>query len=579
MGSEAKIFNFILYGNFTDESINLYLKDNKINMNQLLRDTYRYLLDSIFSFKNDEYYTNLIKNGIDLFCVLCNKISFDKDAIDYNRKRIKKLREPILVRAKETKNDILLEAANNLDDIVLDKNIDPNTLENLIIKLINRFEDIDIIKKFININKESITKKNNELFDYVFYKAIASLDENSRDIYYYITLLKLLYSSSINKDKYLRYLHDAKLKDDLFGYEIYLIVNGVKRGLNTDEILDKYGIVSELPEGTIIKCESESPIEGVITIDGNNTYLRDDGISIKKDGNKFIVGIHVADAGGAIKKNSELDLNARNNYECMYMRNFNTRMFPFSAEYSLSLNEGSQKGAITLYVVLNDSGDLIDYYIEKNNIIVSKNMTYLETEEILNNMCFVGVKKQISDLFELANALSHKNHSKQKYWEKKEKSKTLYDYKKLKSDIIVREFMSLYNLLLARIAKDEGIPYIYRKQDDEYISSIVNDMGICIDDYTRRVLENVYMESVYTEKPSRHFGLGYDVYSHSSDPLRRYPDFYNQYLMHQFYFKDIDNDFDSDEFHELVRYINQRNTELSLMRGELEREARLSKKK
>ena len=38
-------------------------------------------------------------------------------------------------------------------------------------------------------------------------------------------------------------------------------------------------------------------------------------------------------------------------------------------------------------------------------------------------------------------------------------------------------------------------------------------------------------------------------------------------------------DFDEEEFKELVESFNQRSVELSLMKGEFEREARLTKKK
>lgn len=579
MSSDPGIFNFILYGNFTNEAIKLYLKDCDYSERQMLRDVYRALLTNINSFINDDYHTTVIKNGIDLFCILCDRINFNREEVEVNRKRIKKLREPILAILKENSNSILLDSANQLDEVVLDKNVDADALVKLIITLIDKKEDVDIIKKFLNINKETLMTKNNELFDYVFFKAIKALETESRDVYYYITLLKLLYSSKINKDKYLRFLHNSTSKNNLFSYEIYLIINGVKRGLTTEEILEKYNILTNIPNGPVNKINGIIRDENIITIDGNSTFLRDDGLSIRKDGNKYIVGIYVADAASAVTKNSDLDLNARNNYKCLYMRGARTRMFPSKVESALSLNEGKHRGVITLYVVLNDSGEILDYYLEKNNIIVSKNLTYIQTENILDHLFTNGFERRINDLFMIASALESNNRSKEAYWQKKEKSKKIDRYKKLKSDVIVREFMSLYNLIMAKIAKEEGFPFVFRKQDDEYISGTISEMGMYVDDYTKKILDTIYLESVYSTVPSKHAGLGYPYYSHSSDPLRRYPDFYNQYLLHQFYFKTMNNDFDPDEFEELVKYFNQRSMELSLMKGEFEREARLVKKK
>ncbi len=579
MSSDPRIFNFILYGNFTNEAIDLYLEDTGCSKRLMLKDVYRALLTDLNTFKNDDYHTTIIKNGVDLFCLLCDTINFTREEVDVNRKRIKKLREPILIILKDNSNSTLLDSANQLDEIVLDKNIDADALAKLIITLIDKKEDVDIIKKFLNINKETLMTKNNELFDYVFFKAIRALETESRDIYYYITLLKLLYSSKIDKDKYLRFLHNSTSKNNLFSYEIYLIINGVKRGLSTDEILEKYGIITNIPNGPIIKVKGLARDENIITIDGTKTFLRDDGLSIRKDGNKYIVGIYVADAARSIPKNSNLDLNARNNYKCLYWKGSRTRMFPSKVENALSLDEGKQRGVITLYVVLNDSGEILDYYIENNNIVVSQNLTYMQTEDILEHLYTNGFERRINELFTIAKALECKNQNKEAYWQKKERSKKLERYQKLKSDVIVREFMSLYNFLTSKIAKDEGIPFYYRIQDDEYISGIVEDMGMYVDDYTRKILDNVYLESVYSTVPSKHAGLGYPYYGHSSDPLRRYPDFQNQYLFHQFLFKDMECDFDEYEFEEMAKYFNQRSIELSLMKGEFERETRLIKKK
>lgn len=579
MSSDARIFNFILYGNYSEDAIKYYMDDCQVNMNQMLRDTYRALQTNVNNIINDEYHTSIIKNGVDLFCLLCDKMNFNKDEVEINRKRIKKLREPILAFLKNNNNSLLLDAANQLDEVVLDKNIDADALLTLVKKLIDNHEDVDIIKKFININKESLTKKNSELFDYVFFKAMRALETENRDIYYYITLLKLLYTSKVNKDKYLRHLHNSTSKNNIFSYEIYLIINGVKRGLSTDEILEKYGIITEIPNGPVIKTKKRNCKDIVMSIDGNRTFLRDDGLSVRKDGSNYIVGIHVADAAGAIEKNSTLDLNARNNYKCLYMNGTRTRMFPSKIESELSLNEGKTRKVITLYVVLNDSGEILDYYIEKNNIVVSRNLTYLQSEAILNHLGSDELEKQIFDLLMLARALEKRNARKEQYWEKKEQSKKVENFRKLKSDVIVREFMSLYNLLTARTAKDKGFPFIYRIQDEEYISKTIEEMGMYVDDYTKKILANIYLESKYSTVPSLHAGLGFTEYSHSSDPLRRYPDFYDQYLFHQFYFKDMESDFDEEEFEELVKYCNQRSIELSLMRAEFNREARLVKKK
>lgn len=579
MSKKNHLYNFIQYGIFTDEAISTFMDDNIINNKQMLRDTFHLLHDAVNDMINDEYHINFIKNGIDLFYILCDKIDFNKEEIEINRNRIKKLREPILSFLKIYDNEFMLNCANKLDDIVLDKNVDANALVQLVKRLIDNSEDIDIIKKFLKINREAVNKKENELFDYVFFKAIKSIETEDRDIYYYISLLKILFSSKIDKSKYLKILNNCCSKNNIFCYEIYLIINGVKRGLSLDEIIEKYGVIEDLPDGPLIKTSRKHNNDVVISIDGTSTYLRDDGLSIKKDGNNYIVGIHVADVAGSIARYSELDMNAKNNFECMYMSGRVTRMLPSNIEKNLSLDFSKKRGVISLYVILNDSGELIDYYIEKNDIIVSKNLSYLESEQILNNLSCTELSKQINELFFISNAIASRNENKERYWEKKEKSKKYDKLRDYKSDVIVREFMSLYNLLISKIAREKSIPFVYRIQDEEYISQIVADMNMYVDDYTRKIIENIYLESKYSAIPRKHSGLGYSQYSHSSDPLRRYPDLYNQFLLHRFYFNDIDFDFDELQHLDMVNYCNQRSVELSLMKGEYNREARLIKRK
>ena len=79
------------------------------------------------------------------------------------------------------------------------------------------------------------------------------------------------------------------------------------------------------------------------------------------------------------------------------------------------------------------------------------------------------------------------------------------------------------------------------------------------------------MDSFYSSKPIKHSGLDKPIYSSSCDPLRKYPDLYNQYLIHRFYFKDIDFDFDPETMERYIKYFNQRDSDIELMESEYNR--------
>ena len=82
----------------------------------------------------------------------------------------------------------------------------------------------------------------------------------------------------------------------------------------------------------------------------------------------------------------------------------------------------------------------------------------------------------------------------------------------------------------------------------------------------RNNLKSSYSKATYTSKPVYHKGQNLSSYSHSSSPLRRYPDSYGQYLIYKFLFSENFTTMDIDKWayrtEELVKYINNRNEEM-----------------
>lgn len=574
------VSDFINKKSPNEKDIEQFLIANNLTKKQLIKLAFKILNSKILELNGNEYSCLEIKKYVEFISFLSDSEEMDKDEIATNRERIKKTRELLLAYTKSHKKPIILEAANLLDEIILDKNIDEDSLVKLIKELIDRKEDIEIIKKLININKKVILVKNNSLFDYVFQKALKSLKNDDTDIYYYITLLKIVYHSGLDKGKYTSELNSISKTHNIFNQEIYAIIYGQRRLFNCDEIIDKYQIETKPPYSPIIIPKGNVIDETTITIDGSKTFLRDDAFSIKKDGNNFIVGIHISDAGKSIEYKSAVDAVARKNFKNLYLdRGGRTHMFSPRVENSLSLNKNTERSVITLYVVLNDSGEMLDYYIKENNVIVNANLSYLESEKMLDYYSYDGLENSLRSLFELASALEKRYENKNRYWLKKESSRPIQKNRYTRSDKIVREFAILYNRVIGKLAKEEGFPFIYRIQNDEYISALINDMQIPVNDYTQQFLDNLFLESEYSSEPLPHVGLDINPYAQVCNPLRKYPDLYNQYMLHTFYFGDKIIDFDYQEYLALIEYANERSRELALLKAEYNREMRLVKKK
>lgn len=576
MAESDMIKIFVNKSDFTDQGINEFLNSMNLSKNKLVLILFNDLNNmsgrlSKGDLKSNIYFYKLIK----LITILVNNCNFNQTETTKIKLKIKNIREKLL----SAYGDTYIKAVNALDELVVDKNDDIDSLIIIIKELINRYEDINIIKKFVASNKEVLNKNNCELFDIVFNKALFSLIKENDDIYYYITLLKIFYSSSIDKQKYYKLLDSYEGKNNLFLRQMYMIIHGIKRSLSLDKINEKYGFVNPTSNYERVYIPKREIVSGpIITIDGNTTLLHDDALSVHKDGNKYIVDLFIADGGGTILPHSDVDLHALNNFKVSYGQN-SVRLLHPNIEKQLSLKNGQHRNVIKLTVVLNDSGEIMDYDLNENEIVVSKNFTFKETDKILSGVITDEFSNQVFELFMLSKALESRSENRIKYHILKNGSHDSNGIRKYRTETIVNEFAVLYNYLVAKIAKELKFPFVYKVQDDEYISDLVNEKGLKINDITRKLIDGIYLESKYSNIPSRHSGLDKDVYTGVCNPLRDYPSLYNQYLLHQFFFKDVYMNFDYRSFLELIEYFNKRKTEVELYKAEYDREARIALKR
>ena len=569
---------FIQKGDFSQEKIDEMLNFYNISKKQLVRKSFKFLNAEIGVIQDNAFFEQIITNVVELLCKLCDEIEFNEDEVIINRLRIKKSREALLAYANKFQNDAFMNASNRLDEIILDKNINLDDLKTLLTKLIDRKEDINIIKKLLNTNKGVLLLNKNTLFDYVFELSLNAIKNNSSDIYYYIALLKIFYTSNIDKKEYVDKLNAITDDTNSFANEIYLIIFGIRRGLSTDEILDKYCIIQEFSTPYIFIPNDSYYDEQIITIDGDKTRLRDDAISIRREKDDYVVGIHIADPTSIIKPNSLEDITARNNYKVIYLGDGSVRLLSNDLENSLSLDENQPRNTISMYITIDQNGNIKDYYITENVIRVTNNLSYNQSNDLFSNYD-TYLTKPLTDFYDIACLLEQKNERKKTYWYKKDTSSFEKKLQYSKSDKINAELMVLFNRLIATLMCNESLPYVYRIQDPSYIQNLIKKMKIELDESTQKIIDSIYMDSKYSTLPRYHNGLHVPIYSHTTDPLRRYPDMYNLFLIHSFYFKDLDLDFNQEYFEYLVDYFNSRNVELSLMQGEYERALKLRRVK
>jgi len=238
----------------------------------------------------------------------------------------------------------------------------------------------------------------------------------------------------------------------------------------------------------------------------------------------------------------------------------------------MSLNQGQTKPSISIYTIFNSNYDIIDYYLVKNNVNVQRNFHIYETEELLNGNKWDEQSIMLNELYNIANFLNHENKTKERYWKKKNS-----DFNLNKSEIIVSEFSILFNKLIALISYNNGYTYVYKYQDEEYITELIQKLNIRKCDLLDNVLDNIYLNSAYSLIPKLHNGLNEPIYSSSTNPLRNYPDIFNQYLIHSQHFKDLSLPYSDSDIECIVKYFNERKLEIMLLNREINKTLKMKK--
>lgn len=262
------------------------------------------------------------------------------------------------------------------------------------------------------------------------------------------------------------------------------------------------------------------------TIDSPITKDFDDAISFKIQDDYIHLGIHISDVSSIITPGSMLDEEAFQRGSSLYLPRHHIPMIPESlSEGRLSLKKGLDRPAISLLTRFDRAGNLFDYHFVPSIINVRDQFSYEEINKdrmredrfnIMFQLCEQLQKKRLEQgamilsLPEITFCIENTSRI--------SLNMTPQD---TPSRMLVAEFMILYNWLAARFCRDNNIPILYRGQkkpseilsmdDGEYIYYVFRQ---------RRKLHPLIVDT----KPSPHSGLGLEVYSNLSSPIRRYLD-------------------------------------------------------
>lgn len=264
----------------------------------------------------------------------------------------------------------------------------------------------------------------------------------------------------------------------------------------------------------------------VMTVDGPLTRDYDDALSIQPVGDDLQVGIHIADVAAMIPPRGLLDAEAAQRGSSLYLPRRQIPMLPPSlSQDTLSLKESRDRPAVSLLVRLDRFGNILEYRFVPSLIIVSRQLTYDAVNEALKD------DHLLTALDDLSRRLRMK---------RKDRGALSLSLPELEIEVdaggtprfelveqntpsrrIVAEFMILYNWLAASFCRENRIPILFRTQaEPEERLSFEEGQYLYYVFQQRRKLSPLKIDV----RPDGHSGLGLDVYTQATSPIRRYLD-------------------------------------------------------
>ncbi len=348
-------------------------------------------------------------------------------------------------------------------------------------------------------------------------------------------------------------------------------------------IIRSYGLIEQFPDeverqAEEVAAQKISPrgrrdLRGLltVTIDGEDTRDIDDAVSLERDGENYVLGVHIADVSHYVKLNGKLDREAYARGTSVYFPDRVLPMLPKAlSNGACSLNEGEDRYAVSCFMTFDASGRKLSYDICQSIIKSDRRMTYTAVTGILEgdpalNKKYADVTPMLKDMERLCLKLEKKRKGagsinldvKEAHIYVDESGKIVIpDYERSVSHRMIEQFMVSANESVAEFAFKRKAPFLYRvheKPSPEKAStffSFLRDLGVApagniydlspmdfqkilsgVEDkpysaVVNRVMLRSMQKARYCEENLGHFGLASSCYCHFTSPIRRYPDLF-----------------------------------------------------
>ncbi len=308
-----------------------------------------------------------------------------------------------------------------------------------------------------------------------------------------------------------------------------------------------------------------------VTIDDAEAKDLDDAVSLERiDEDKVRLGVHIADVSFYVKKGSALDLEAGERGTSVYLIDRVIPMLPPRLSNHLcSLNADEDKLAVTVFMDLDSSGNLLSYRIAESMIRIDHRLTYEYTSRLISGDITIEneAEKKIHDLVvfleEVSMGLRKKRFA---------AGSIDFDFPEAKIELdeqgqvlnvrraerytahwIIEECMLAANQTVAEHIQRKQMPGLFRiheapnEEAVEHLRNFLPTLGYRLrgkkkltpkslqkvlkasskrgmEPLVGRVILQAMERARYSIENTGHFGLAFKNYTHFTSPIRRYPD-------------------------------------------------------
>ncbi len=357
----------------------------------------------------------------------------------------------------------------------------------------------------------------------------------------------------------------------------------------SDAIIDQNGIRTKFSDEVLAEAKristqtiTEQDLKGrldlrdtsICTIDGADAKDLDDAISVSKTKAGFKLGVHIADVSHYVTQGSAIDAEALERGTSVYFADRVIPMLPKEISNGVcSLNAGEDKLTFSAIIELDKQGQILSYKFKKSVIHSKVRGVYSEVNQLFEKTADAELKKKYSPVIrslnaarELANILKARSIQNGTVDLDSTESKFTLNDKGVcvnveprhsgLSEQMIEQLMITANQAAAKLAKESGIPFVYRVHEQpnpERVANLVQLVGalglnprklkhegdISTADFAdimkqangtpaQKVISHQLLRTMakarYDTSPIGHFGLALADYCHFTSPIRRYPD-------------------------------------------------------